>query len=56
MADQHRVRARGVQFAIGFDDEIVIAEQTAVLHAQRLGEMHLPGSDDTDRFHSFRLE
>jgi len=48
VTDQHGVGACCVERAVGFDNEIVIAEQTAVLHTQRLGEMQCLGSDDTD--------
>jgi len=54
VAHQHRIAARGIERAVGFDHQIVTGERAAVLQLQRLGEMHFLGSDDTDRFHSFR--
>jgi len=39
VADQHRVRAVGVQFAIGLKDDIVIAQLAAARERDRLSEM-----------------
>ena len=54
MAHEHGIVACGVERAVGLDHQVVAGERAAVLQAQRLGEMHFLGSDDTDRFHSFR--
>jgi hypothetical protein len=48
VTDQHGIAARSVERAVGLDHQVETGQRAAVLHEQRLGEMHFLGSDDTD--------
>ncbi|MNJ59182.1 hypothetical protein D3C77_548510 [compost metagenome] len=45
MADQHGIAARGIQFAVGFIDQLVIGYFTPTGQGQRLGEVRGTGLD-----------
>ena len=48
VADQHRIAARGVQFAIGFDDQFVLGQAAPAGQRQGFAEAKYLGTDQAD--------